>query len=330
MINQTCQDFELILVDDGSRDAGAVMCDNFASVWPEKVRVLHKENGGLIRAWMDGVKISRGQYLCFVDSDDWIDPDMLEKMSAQLALDEAGNALPGQIICCGYLIEYGKGKTRAVTHGLPEGIYEGSRLEKELKPGLLGHEQRQVILSRCMKLTDRKLIEDNLSFLNTEIRMGEDVNIMLPALSDAARVALSNAPLYHYAFVSDSMVHRYDPSLADQYHLLRERLEAITEAKQIPPDKVKREQQVRREYLFLFLNVLKNEIRRNDIPDAAKSCVPRILSLCEAEDSRSLIASYPEPLTDRSYRLLAMICRRPSPLRIRLIRSVFMLYERLR
>ena len=334
VMQQTFRDFELILVDDGSRDAGGVMCDNFAARWPDQIRVLHKENGGLISAWTSGVGISRGRYLCFVDSDDWIDPDMLKKLAGQLKYGRAAASkdtppdyLPGQIICCGYLIEYGNGRTRAVTHGLPEGIYEGERLERELKPELLGHERRSVILSRCMKLTDRKLIEDNLKYLNPEIRMGEDVNIMVPALLDASRVALSHAPLYHYFFQQDSMAHGCDPTLYDQANLLRQQLRTILSEKNIPSDPVRQETHICREYYFLFLTILKNEIRRNDSPDAARHATRRIRELCLTENSRRLAASCPDRFTDRSYQLAALICRRPSVPRIRLIRRIFLLYD---
>lgn len=327
---QTFGDFELILVDDGSKDAGSAMCDEYASAQPDRIRVLHKENGGLMRAWMDGVRISRGQYFCFVDSDDWIDPDMLEKLSAGLAYDGNGRPLPGQISCCGYVIEYRGGKTRAVGHGLPEGIYEGARLETELKQDLLGHEQRRVIPSRCMKLIDRPLIENNLSLLNPDIRMAEDLSITTPALLDAARVVLTNDPCYHYAFVQGSMVHSYDPTLYEQYNLLRERLRTVLKVKGIPSDAQAQEDRVQREYLFLFLNILKNEIRRNDAPRAAEKATRQIMKFCEIENSRQLIRSCADPLTDRSYRLLSIICRHPSALRIRIIRLIFRLYEHLR
>ncbi len=336
VMQQTFRDFELILVDDGSRDAGGVMCDNFAARWPDQIRVLHKENGGLISAWTSGVGISRGRYLCFVDSDDWIDPEMLEKLSGQLKHGRAASqdaspvCLPGQIICCGYLIEYGNGRTRAVTHGLPEGIYEGERLEKELKQELLGHEMRRVIPSRCMKLIDRPLIEQNIRLLNPEIHMAEDLSITTPVLLSASRVVLMNDPLYHYAFVQGSMVHSYNPHLYDQYQLLRNQLRNVLAEKGIPSDVSEQEIRVRREYYFLFLNILKNEIRRKDGPNATGKAIRRIRELCLAEDSRALSASCQDRLTDRSYRLLALICRKPSPLRILLIRWIFLLYERLR
>ena len=68
---QTYKNLEIILVDDGSPDDCPALCDDWAQR-DDRIRVLHKENGGLVSAWMAGVSMSTGDYLCFVDSDDWI------------------------------------------------------------------------------------------------------------------------------------------------------------------------------------------------------------------------------------------------------------------
>ena len=81
ILAQTVSDFELILVDDGSPDRCGAICDEYAARDP-RVRVIHKENGGLSSARNAGIDIARGQWLGFVDSDDWITPDCYEKLLA--------------------------------------------------------------------------------------------------------------------------------------------------------------------------------------------------------------------------------------------------------
>lgn len=73
--NQTYEDLEIILVDDGSPDNCGAMCDSFAEEDP-RIKVIHKPNGGLSDARNAGIGIATGEYLGFVDSDDWIEPDM--------------------------------------------------------------------------------------------------------------------------------------------------------------------------------------------------------------------------------------------------------------
>ena len=82
LLAQRVADFELILVDDGSPDASGKLCDACAEAHPDKVRVLHLENGGQGRARNHGLEIAKGEYIGFVDSDDWVEPDMYEKLLA--------------------------------------------------------------------------------------------------------------------------------------------------------------------------------------------------------------------------------------------------------
>ena len=77
VFNQTYQETEIILVDDGSTDRSGELCD-FYSESSRKVRVIHKENGGLSSARNAGIKVSTGSIICFIDSDDWVDSRFLE------------------------------------------------------------------------------------------------------------------------------------------------------------------------------------------------------------------------------------------------------------
>lgn len=77
VLNQTFTDFEVILVDDGSTDNCPAICDSYAEK-DKRVKVIHKPNGGLINARKSGLEIADGNYIGFVDSDDWIEPEMYE------------------------------------------------------------------------------------------------------------------------------------------------------------------------------------------------------------------------------------------------------------
>ena len=98
---QTFQDFELILVDDGSPDACGAMCDTYAADHPN-TRVLHQANAGLSEARNNGVKIARGEYVTFIDSDDFVAPDYLEYL---LHLAEKYNAE----VSCGECLSFPDG-----------------------------------------------------------------------------------------------------------------------------------------------------------------------------------------------------------------------------
>ena len=89
VLNQTFNDIEVILVDDGSTDGICPeMCDEYTKN-DKRVKVIHKTNGGLMAAWMTGVENSTSKYICFVDGDDWIEPNMYEEMLDNLLETDA-------------------------------------------------------------------------------------------------------------------------------------------------------------------------------------------------------------------------------------------------
>ena len=77
ILSQTFTDFELILVNDGSKDGSGDICDQYAQK-DNRVRVFHKENGGVSTARNKGVELSEGKWLCFIDSDDWVEKTYIE------------------------------------------------------------------------------------------------------------------------------------------------------------------------------------------------------------------------------------------------------------
>lgn len=88
LLNQKNTNFELILVDDGSPDQCGLICDNYAQK-DSRIKVVHKQNGGLSDARNAGLKIATGEYIAFVDSDDWVAPDYLSSMLEALRISES-------------------------------------------------------------------------------------------------------------------------------------------------------------------------------------------------------------------------------------------------
>lgn len=316
VLGQTFRDLELVLVDDGSADASARICDEAAQK-DARVHVIHKANGGLMAAWMQGVRESCGAYISFLDCDDWLETDHLEKMTA--ALDR--NSSSRQIICGGYVIEREWNHTREKAGSCAEpGVYEGERLTRQIKDRLLGNEHRTVILSRCMKLFSRQVLMDNMHFGNPAIRMGEDVNVTVPMFLDADRVTILRDNYdYHYRFVAASMVHGYDPGMQGNMHLLLRTLHLVMEEKAYPNGHM----QVEKEALLQLCLVLKNELRRTDA--GADAVAERVQRICREEQAGERLMKQGEKLRDPANRLLAFVMAHPSKARIRLVRRIFLL-----
>lgn len=100
VVNQSYRELEIILVDDGSPDRCGAMCDEWADK-DSRIQVIHQQNEGLSAARNAGIDRATGEYLCFVDSDDWIESDMVDHLF-KAALKAA------DIVCCNFVYEYGK------------------------------------------------------------------------------------------------------------------------------------------------------------------------------------------------------------------------------
>lgn len=317
LINQTYRNLEIILVDDGSKDESGSICDEFA-LKDTRVKVLHKENGGLISAWKAGVEKSTGRYLNFVDSDDWVDLNMLEEMSEYLT------GIEKEIIASDYVIERENSNSTFVWQQLSPGEYDRHVLKKEVIPNLLGREKRYVTISRCMKLISRKLIEDNMKFSVPQIVFGEDTTIMLPALIDCDRlVIMDHKAYYHYFYVKESMVHKYDSRLYDNVKLLKKITLQILNSKFTGEELEERIKQVDREYIFWLMLVLKNEARGN--PEGYRK---NILKICKSEEIKTLMRTTNVEIEQNANKLLYIVMKYPNHFTVSLLRIAMVWYYR--
>lgn len=84
VLAQSCQDYELLLIDDGSPDNCGEICDDYAARYPDKIRAIHQPNGGAGAARNRGIALAQGEFLLFVDGDDYLSPEMLAELKAEI------------------------------------------------------------------------------------------------------------------------------------------------------------------------------------------------------------------------------------------------------
>lgn len=319
VLAQTMTDIEIMLVDDGSTDGiSGKKCDEFAAR-DSRVKVIHKENGGLQSAWIAGTVEATSNYVSFVDSDDWIDADMMEKlyaltiasqMEAKKATGEdtdteAGYDTPylnSEIVAGNYIVEKA-GERRKETQGLEPGVYTGTDLDK-VRRRLLGEEVRPVTMSRCMKLISRKLVLENIKYCDPTIFMSEDVNITLPCLCDVKRLAIAkDSYFYHYRLVGSSMAHSYKPNFLKDLELSNKTFREILKDKGIE----NADQQMDREFVMILLLVMKNELRCPDKDTAA-----RVKKIFLREDIRSKVTGTDVTISGLANRLLYFTMKHPA------------------
>lgn len=315
LMKQNWSNLEILLVDDGSKDQSGQLCDQLAHA-DKRIRVIHKENGGLISAWKRGVEESTGDYVSFVDSDDWVEPSMILEMGAHLTGSKK------EIISSDYVIEKEGGGQQYVWQALAPGEYTGERLKKEVVPQLLGNERRYVCISRCMKLISKELVCENAHYSNPVIRLGEDTTVMLPSLIDCERlVIMDHKAYYHYLYVASSMIHKYDKGLFENIQLLREIILQIVADKFEGEEKVYMTRQAEKEYVHLLLLALKNEARGNP-----KGYRKNIAAICRDSEVKRLVHENPVAVEQAANRLLYAVLKHPNPVMVSLLRLAMVVF----
>ena len=255
LMNQTYKNLEIILVNDGSKDESGRICDELAAQ-DGRIRVIHKENEGVTSTWTKGALEATGEYLNFMDSDDWVEPCMIEEMQAHLT------GTCREIITCDYVIEKEEKGKKYSWQGLAPGEYTGEQLKEKVRYHILGEENRRITFSRCMKLYSRELVINNLKFCDRDVRMGDD-SLMVAVLDCERIVVLDHKAYYHYRYVETSIVHGYDREMFHNMQLLKAATARIVEEKYLSEEKEIMKRKVEQEYIHMLLLVLKNEARGN-------------------------------------------------------------------
>lgn len=309
---QSYGNLELLLVDDGSTDGSGDICDRYAAK-DERVKVFHQSNGGPTAAVLTGLQEAVGDYYTFIDSDDYVSKEMLQKMA------ECLTGRRGEIVCCNHVLEKRR-ETVPVIQPLPAGVYEGAKLEEEIKNKLLGREERIIPMSRCMKLCERSVFEGNEKYYDTKLRMGDDFNLIYPALLAAERIVIMEEALfYHYRYVEDSIVHGYDPHNAESVEGWYQAILRIVRDREVPDGEAKLD----REYCYMMMYVMKNELRNPD-----RDYVQRIQDIYMKPEVREKILNTPLSVKSRSNALLYLGMQYPSKGLLRILRMIVKQYDR--
>ena len=198
VLAQTLEEWELILIDDGSRDSSGAICDEYAAK-DDRVRVVHKENEGVSIARNLGLSLAQGEYVGFVDSDDRVEPEMFA------ALYAAARQSGADIAMCDAVTVYGDGRTEADTIGrLNRSDFV---CEEKWTPELL----LELAGSACRCIYRRELLEQHQIRFPEGLRFSEDRIFNLYAMGYANGVAYCKVPYYRRLMRQGSAVHKFYP-----------------------------------------------------------------------------------------------------------------------
>jgi glycosyltransferase involved in cell wall biosynthesis len=187
ILNQTYDNLEIILIDDASPDNCPIICDNYAKM-DNRIIVIHKENGGVSSARNEGLDIATGQYVTFIDSDDSVEPEMIQFLYD--TIQQSGS----DIVSCGVITEYENGQIRKKSKEFDE-----ITLTVEKALDFYGYYFRNEVYG---KLYSRKLFYGSgrkIRF-DEDIFIGEDLLFFCQCALHCIKITYSSPHYYHYLY----------------------------------------------------------------------------------------------------------------------------------
>ena len=265
VIGQTYSNLEIILVADGTPDRSGVMCDEYAAKDP-RIKVVHKENGGLGSARNAGLDAATGDYVVFIDSDDWVDKDHVQTLYERLKEKSA------DICYCGCTRHYSTGEETTYRNVLIPDVYEADEVRDNILLMMIGTplEDRvdvRVQQSVCMSIYDLNIIQTNqIRFVSERMIIAEDLFFNVDYLMHVKRACSTGAYSYYYLLNTQSISQKYDERRYQRtvgfYHYLMGKMDATG------LDKALYELRVKRSFLVkvrvLFKQILSSDMSKKE------------------------------------------------------------------
>lgn len=230
---QSISDWEMILVDDGSKDRCPEICDAFAAR-DKRIHVIHKENGGLVSARQEGIKQCRGEYVLQLDGDDFWNTDLLGNINEVIVRDQ-----PDCILFSYCTTKEDGTPIKAYHNKLPEGLYSEQRLQELWKRMLYDPQEPNVngntgafTHSLCTVAFRRQVVTPYQLLVPKQIRMGEDAAVTIPAVCGCKSVYALDKAMYQYRLRDQSIVRTFNRNETEGRKYLIAHLKAY--ARQLP------------------------------------------------------------------------------------------------
>ncbi|WP_419725269.1 glycosyltransferase [Terrisporobacter petrolearius] len=254
ILNQSLKNIEIIVIDDGSTDLSSAICDEYSAKY-ENVNVIHKKNNRVSAARNDGIRVARGKYIGFVDSDDWVDIGMYENM-----YDIAENTKSDFVMCD--LKKIGVENTYTVSQPIRSEYYNRKMIENELFPCIIMFDNIELppTISNCTCLFRREFLKDNNIYYEEDVHYCEDSIFGSKVMYNAnSFYYMKGQYLYNYFYNNNSTTIKCNMKKWDSYLIINKRLKEY-----FKNDKFDFSRQIKINMLYFTLNFL-GEIKKSDL-----------------------------------------------------------------
>lgn len=204
IIEQTYKEIDVILIDDGSTDSSGTICDEYAERF-KNIRAYHQENKGLVSARKLGVTLAKGDYVTFVDSDDWIEKDCYQSLVPYF-----DNGI--DMVSYGMILEDGI-KIIKYFDTVAEGYYFKKEIRRKIFPVMAydaNYDRPGIIESLCNKILKKELLDSVIQNIDEKITYGEDATVVYSLISRINKIYITHYCGYHYIQYKNSMSHVYN------------------------------------------------------------------------------------------------------------------------
>lgn len=215
LLNQTCKDdYEIILVDDGSTDSSGDICDRYAKNNPDKIKVVHKKNEGLVSARQAGIEAANGEYSLFVDSDDFVESNLIETISDILTRN-----IGTDIVI--FTMNYYNGASKIPKKDLlrqGETVFTNNN-KKEIYEALI---RTPYVTSLCLKAIRTSILKKDPTDYNLyyDKNMAEDWFRSIHILTAAEKIVYTAKHLYNYRTNETSISRSFRPDTIEKKNTL--------------------------------------------------------------------------------------------------------------
>lgn len=225
VISQTYKNLDIILIDDGSLDDSYDIAKEYQEK-DSRIRLFTQTNIGLIATRKRGIELAEGEIVGFVDSDDWIEPIMYERLVQCMEENEC------DLVSSGIYRDYADGSRKEWYDLYPEGVYVN--LESAIYPSMLHDFKKNEMGLKCTlvnKLYRRQILQDIYGEIDTRVFYGEDALTIYPYCLRCKRIYIQNEAYYHYYIRNNSMCRAANEKLAiNTYYLYNGLRDAFMES----------------------------------------------------------------------------------------------------
>lgn len=225
VISQTYKNLDIILIDDGSLDDSYDIAKEYQEK-DSRIRLFTQTNIGLIATRKRGIELAEGEIVGFVDSDDWIEPIMYERLVQCMEENEC------DLVTSGIYRDYADGSRKEWYDLYPEGVYVN--LESAIYPSMLHDFKKNEMGLKCTlvnKLYRRQILQDIYGEIDTRVFYGEDALTIYPYCLRCKRIYILNEAYYHYYIRNNSMCRAANEKLAiNTYYLYNGLRDAFMES----------------------------------------------------------------------------------------------------